>query len=174
MGIFDVDLPPNSASTWVCPVTSDTSTLQQDEIAALRAKLEQAEADFKQMADENARIMEQNINLTERAEQAEARVRELEQEVASERQACLCGCPMADHDNGGEDGIQCQREDHECIPAATVVTGAFTELRADRDRLQRVVDRMRELAIEYCDEYMVQHLCAKLDALLREEKENTE
>lgn len=50
----------------------------------------------------------------------------LGQDCASE---CACGCPVADHDNYGEDGEQCDHQEHECYRTSKVALAELTKLR---------------------------------------------
>ena len=37
------------------------------------------------------------------------------QRIREDNAACICGCPLSEHENLGEDGEQCEHEDHECL-----------------------------------------------------------
>lgn len=49
-------------------------------------------------------------------------------EALEELSACVCGCPLADHENYGEDGISCEVEGHECLHCYPAVAQMFKTL----------------------------------------------
>lgn len=57
-------------------------------------------------------------------------------EIANESNAvCACGCPRADHENYGEDGEACEREDHHCYRTSR---GAQADLLALRGQIEQL------------------------------------
>jgi len=56
---------------------------------------------------------------------------EAEERIAEDNAVCICGC--ADHESLGEDGEQCDHEDHECVRVAPAVRDMFAAMRRERD-----------------------------------------
>lgn len=68
------------------------------------------------------------------------RIKELEEELATEREVCLCGCPINDHEIY-DDGISCEHEDHECLLTCPAILATAVKLREDVE-----TNKQRELA----------------------------
>jgi len=60
----------------------------------------------------------------------EGEVRSLRQQLAEDRAVCLCGCTPEQHENYGEDGEGCEREDHNCLRVAVAVRDLFHQAEA--------------------------------------------
>lgn len=73
----------------------------------------------------------------------------LRAELDLERAVCLCGCANSDHESYGEDGEACEHEDHECLRVCPAVLEYADGLRAENERLKRVVDA----AVRYRETY---------------------
>jgi hypothetical protein len=52
---------------------------------------------------------------------------QLLERVKEDNAFCLCGCPISDHENYGEDGESCGDGDHECIRTCAAIAGLFAE-----------------------------------------------
>ena len=90
---------------------------------------------------------------------------------------CLCGCPASEHEDNGEDGEQCEHEDHECIrvaPAVLEIVGrvrlALETATRERDEWRRHAEeqladvlRLRFLGIEFASQYGDRALACKYD-----------
>jgi len=59
------------------------------------------------------------------------RITELEARVSEDNLVCLCGCPPEAHESLGEDGEQCDHEEHTCLRVAPAVRDLFVALRAE-------------------------------------------
>lgn len=67
---------------------------------------------------------------------------------------CICGCPESEHESLGEDGEQCDHEDHECIRSSPSVVGIIKDLRAKlaaAEERARVAERERDEAMAHAD-----------------------
>lgn len=53
--------------------------------------------------------------------------------IAGDNAVCLCGCPASEHEDNGEDGEQCEHEDHECLRVAPAVLEIVGRVRRERD-----------------------------------------
>ena len=139
-GVADADVKPAES-----PGDPQEHWCYKDCIAALRAKLEQAEAAYQELNVRLAGVEAERDAARTGLANTQARVRELEQ------------------------------ENRELAHAAAAEGQALREFREQRDRLQRVVDGMREWLNEdrqNSDVSVEPQLRAiwKLDALLREGK----
>lgn len=56
--------------------------------------------------------------------------------VADDRRFCLCGCPVEEHENYGEDGESCGDGDHVCLRVPAAVAAAFAEYERLRAALE--------------------------------------
>lgn len=57
--------------------------------------------------------------------------------IEGDNAVCICGCPHDEHENMGEEGEQCEHEEHVCIRVAHVALEVVSKLRAEVGRLQR-------------------------------------
>jgi NTP pyrophosphatase (non-canonical NTP hydrolase) len=55
---------------------------------------------------------------------------------------CICGCPMNEHENYGEDGLGCENPHHECIPTSHAVLNIAQDLRAEVERLRELPPKL--------------------------------
>ena len=81
-----------------------------------------------------------------------------------EQTVCTCGCPMADHENLGEDGMGCGDDSHDCLPTFPAIAKMLTDLRA------RIAEMEAERAAEeeVClDGDGKPFICAECDAPMR-------
>lgn len=63
------------------------------------------------------------------------------------RSVCICGCPIAEHENYGEDGESCGR-DHECLRVDPAVLTLVTRLRSDVTRARDKGLKDAQLAVQ--------------------------
>jgi hypothetical protein len=69
-------------------------------------------------------------DLAEQRHQLKAEVARLRTVLAESNAVCVCGCPDDAHENYGEDGEACPREDHECIRTNRAVLQIVARLTA--------------------------------------------
>lgn len=62
-------------------------------------------------------------------------IRRLREELKAERQFCICGCAMQDHENYGEDGFGCGGPHHECVLVSAAAAEIAKGLRGENKRL---------------------------------------
>lgn len=65
----------------------------------------------------------------------EDEIRRLREELAGERQFCICGCPMDKHENYGEDGFSCDNPNHECVLVCAAAAEIVDRLREENERI---------------------------------------
>jgi hypothetical protein len=87
---------------------------------------------------------EHSVHVRERITELEDKVKELEERVDEDNAVCLCGCPASDHEQFGEDGEQCEHEDHVCQRVAPSVRDLFVEMRRERDEAQEQLREAQE------------------------------
>lgn len=52
--------------------------------------------------------------------------------LAEDNAVCLCGCPLSEHEDNGEDGEQCEVEDHVCLRTYAAIMQIYVAQRAVR------------------------------------------
>lgn len=79
---------------------------------------------------------------TMRAGALHVQLAQAQAEILEDRAVCLCGCPPEQHELvGGDDGEQCEHEDHQCLRAAAGIVSMFADLRAQlATAQQRIAD----------------------------------
>ena len=102
---------------------------------------------------------------------------DLKQVCVSSNAACSCGCPPSEHENLGEDGEQCERDDHQCVPTSVAVAGMLNDLRAAlrtvREELRAVEDACGDVGVNLVISLpnAVRNLKSELQAV-REERDD--
>ncbi len=76
------------------------------------------------------------------------------EELANERAVCICGCPVDQHENYGEDGESCEVKEHQCLRVCVAVRNLlYAEMRRRRvaegenKRLQAKLDESEQRLI---------------------------
>ena len=67
-------------------------------------------------------------------------------------EVCLCGCPLSEHENYGEDGESCADETHQCVRTSKAVRMIVT--RAEQ-RLATLRARLEQLANDWRNTYVL-------------------
>lgn len=62
-------------------------------------------------------------------------VRALVRRASEDSAACICGCPLDEHETYGEDGESCGNETHECFRVSASVAETVNNLRQANERL---------------------------------------
>jgi hypothetical protein len=110
--------------------------LAQEEKDSFRAYAEgsktEADGTQSQWADYTIRLLDENKRQAEE-------VGRLKKELSEERRFCICGCPVDQHENYGEDGLGCENPNHECV----LVCAAAASI-ADNLRLKKVAEIVKE------------------------------
>ena len=138
------------------------------ERGSLRLALETAEANEEKLHETNERLAldlvdaeDDRVDLAEMYQTTADRLTAAYQVIDLDNAVCLCGCPPDMHEDNGEDGEQCEHEDHECIRVAPAVleivgrlrlaletaTQELTEARADVDAMQAYGQEQRDRAV---------------------------
>ena len=67
-------------------------------------------------------------------------------EVCHESNAvCICGCPVAEHENYGDEGEACEHPEHECLRTSKAVYAVIYTLRAKLAAPSPAAERIAEL-----------------------------
>jgi hypothetical protein len=89
----------------------------------------------------------------------------LREELNEDRAVCICGCAAEDHESLGEDGEQCEHEDHQCLRVCAGAADIVRDLRRERDVWENKADSLMEEAARHIAEAKAQraagyHECA--------------
>lgn len=79
-------------------------------------------------------------------EAKDAEIRRLEVEASIDREVCICGCPVSQHESYDDDGESCGDQSHECVrvcPTALSIAQSLREqLRQQTERAEKAEARV--------------------------------
>ena len=104
-------------------------------------------------------IAEKDAKLASQAEEIERLTKTndlLDRSLDSWTEVCVCGCPISEHENYGEEGESCEHEDHQCLRTCPAIAEMFVVERTARESAEARVRELREAskALVWCDEYL--------------------
>jgi len=109
------------------PMTDEQLKFFKDEQQFFRNEQERSERQMKEWQS--------------RALKAEDEIRRLREELSEERHFCICGCPMDEHENYGEDGFGCDNPNHECVLVCAAAAEIAKSLREENKRAQKLLQK---------------------------------
>ena len=76
------------------------------------------------------------VTVKEQAEEIERLTKTndlLDRSLDSWTEVCVCGCPISEHENYGEEGESCEHEDHQCLRTCPGIAEMFVVERTARE-----------------------------------------
>jgi hypothetical protein len=83
------------------------------------------------------------LDLLDAHRELEEKDREIER-LMEMNSVCICGCPISEHENYGEDGEACDNPDHECLRTCPAIVAMFAKERTARKQAERERDEARK------------------------------
>ncbi len=105
---------------------------------------------------DSERIIAQDISdAADEIERLRLALAEAHARIALDNAVCLCGCPASEHEDNGEDGEQCEHEDHECLrvaPAVLEIVGRVRLALAEATREAETLKTERNAALTLAEQ----------------------